>query len=267
MQSVNVKSWEEFQQKLDELVKDHSTRKKETLRHISDLLFRGQGDASWQLTTTLERYAETTLDVNDYYRAISAAKPQIESYTDQRWEIITPPDYAKFLEKQELGLFKFPAYEFMVYLRHNGFPSPLLDWSRSPFVAAFFAFRHASVSTPHVSIYAYLEYAGKGKSFSSASPHILSQGPYIRSHRRHYQQQCEYTICLAKSGAELVYTCHEKAFASTYSDQDLLWKFNVPSSEKLKVLRTLDSYNLNSFSLFGSEESLVETLAVREILF
>jgi len=33
----------------------------------------------------------------------------------------------------------------------------------------------------------------------------------------------------------------------------------------LKVLKILDSYNLNAFSLFGSEESLMETLAAREL--
>jgi hypothetical protein len=38
-------------------------------------------------------------------------------------------------------------------------------------------------------------------------------------------------------------------------------------SERITVLRNLDHYNLNSYSLFGTEESLVETVAQREILF
>jgi len=28
----------------------------------------------------------------------------------------------------------------MTRLRHHGFPSPLLDWPQSPYIAAFFAF-------------------------------------------------------------------------------------------------------------------------------
>jgi hypothetical protein len=32
----------------------------------------------------------------------------------------------------------------------------------------------------------------------------------------------------------------------------------------VKVLRELDEYNVNSFSLFGSEESLMDTLATQE---
>jgi hypothetical protein len=46
-----------------------------------------------------------------------------------------------------------------------------------------------------------------------------------------------------------------------------LWKFNIPSTERLKVLRVLDEYNLNAFSLFGSEESLMETMALRKLYF
>jgi hypothetical protein len=45
-----------------------------------------------------------------------------------------------------------------------------------------------------------------------------------------------------------------------------LWKFNISSSERLKVLRLLE-YNLNAFSLFGSEESLMETMALRKLSF
>lgn len=47
--------------------------------------------------------------------------------------------------------------------------------------------------------------------------------------------------------------------------QDELWKFNVPWTERLKVLGLLDGYNLNAFSLSESEESLMETLALRKL--
>jgi hypothetical protein len=48
--------------------------------------------------------------------------------------------------------------------------------------------------------------------------------------------------------------------------QDVLWKFDLPGSEREKVLRELNDYNLNAFSLFGSPESLMESLFVREQL-
>lgn len=39
------------------------------------------------------------------------------------------------------------SYGFMTRLRHHGFPSPLLDWPQSPYIAAFFAFNKKKIVT------------------------------------------------------------------------------------------------------------------------
>jgi hypothetical protein len=202
---------------------------------------------------------------------VHRAKYQIESLTDRRWDIMTPPDYEERLKRQcafwLVEPVDLPVYEFMIYLRHHGFSSPLLDWSQSPYIAAFFAFNQASPTVGYASIYAYMEYSGQGKNGSEGKPTIYGRGPTVRSHRRHVLQQCEYTICTVRSEDEWNYTCHESAFSEGRETQDLLWKFNIPSSEGPKVLHILDRYNLNAFSLFGSEESLMETIALREFFF
>ena len=46
--------------------------------------------------------------------------------------------------------------------------------------------------------------------------------------------------------------------------QDYLWRFDLPSEERVRVLRLLNDYNLNAFSLFDSEETLLETMWFRE---
>jgi hypothetical protein len=43
-----------------------------------------------------------------------------------------------------------------------------------------------------------------------------------------------------------------------------VWKFDLPSTERTAILKLLDQYNLNAFSLFDSHETLLETMWLRE---
>jgi len=75
-----------------------------------------------------------------------------------------------------------------------------------------------------------------------------------------------YTMCVIFTD-EWHLAKHGDIFETDSAHQDVLWKFNIPWKERLKVLKLLDAYNLNAFSLFGSEESLMETTALRELEF
>jgi hypothetical protein len=117
-----------------------------------------------------------------------------------------------------------------------------------------------------VAIYAYVEYAGEGKGGTYGVPSIQGLGPYVISHKRHYAQQCEYTICTDLGNEGDFYESHEKALIFTHSNGgNELIKYILPWAEREKVLKILQRMNVTAFSLFGSEESLMETLAYQEI--
>jgi hypothetical protein len=62
------------------------------------------------------------------------------------------------------------------------------------------------------------------------------------------------------------FTPHDGVFdVKDHLQQDLLWKMTVPAKERTKALRYFDKFNLNSFTLFDSEEGLLEMLAMRVI--
>ena len=154
----------------------------------------------------------------------------------------------------------------MTYLRHHGFPSPLLDWSQSPFVAAFFAFsENLDDSEKQVAIFSYIEDMGGGKNISDDQPAICGLGSYVTTHKRHFMQQCEYTICTHCLNDEIYYWSHGDVFKKDDKHQDYLVKYLLPRSEAVKVLRRLDLVNINAYSLFGNEEALMRTLAYKEI--
>lgn len=270
MEHNDLESWEEFDSRIHQLQGDREGEIEAPIGRVSHLLFRGQSDHSWSLNTTLDRtesgpWAETgQWSVSNYFRLASIARPQIQTFTGLQWQLEDWPALREWSKKYDNLLWKqFPGYDYFVYLRHHGFPSPLLDWTRSPYVAAYFAFDQPV--SDRVAVYVYREHSGHGKFDSSDRPQIVSFGPYVSGHSRHFLQQSEYTIAVQFNNGEWWYAFHEDAFASAFEAQDQLWKFTIPATERLKVLNLLDAHNLNAFSLFQTDESLLRTIAVREV--
>ena len=223
-------------------------------KEASPLVYRGQGDSNWPLATTLERAGYKHMLLREFCDLIQAKiGPAVASLTGFNVPEFDPMYVSKaFLDPELIFRSKFPPmelYPYMVYLRHHGFPSPFLDWSQSPYVAAFFAFRDDPLEKREKrSVYAYCESPHGMKVGAIQQPSIRRVGSYVRSHRRHFRQQSDYTFCARfDENYGWRFDAHEEVFKQSNPKQDIIWKFDFPSSERVNVLRVLDDFNLNAF--------------------
>lgn len=260
-----LNTFEEFELKLSEVKSKYGARK---------LLYRGQASHEWGLETTFERWLPGNpgfFDTHTLYQLALEAMPQIEAFTTHRWERTWSYEQVEeFCEDSESFIKPLPYYEYLTYLRHHGFPSPLLDWTASEYVAAFFAFHEAEKvwadEAGKVAIYAFCDMPDGFHMRDYRGALIRKLGPIIRSHQRHFLQGSQYTVCMRFfDGRGWSFAPHDQVFDDPQKgeNQDILLKFVLPASERRKALNKLDLFNLNKFSLFQTEEAMLEVLAHR----
>jgi hypothetical protein len=100
------------------------------------LIYRGQANADWKVTSTLDRLEQR-------FRT----KPNLEKGD---WDYFKCPrvDRVRQLERfKEMARGRLPFHipeteedEWWALAQHHGMATPMLDWTYSPFVALFFAF-------------------------------------------------------------------------------------------------------------------------------
>ncbi|HEY2154347.1 MAG TPA: FRG domain-containing protein [Isosphaeraceae bacterium] len=107
----------------------------------SRLLFRGHSDRGWALSPTLDRLRPVGFagdqERKEHYEFLLA------EFRREAIRFVSPP----------LELPVGEAFELLA--RHHGVPSPIIDWTESPYVAAFFAYDQplSEASGHHVAIW------------------------------------------------------------------------------------------------------------------
>ena len=267
----------------------------------SDVLYRGHADSTWGLESTLyrhqlarfhDRHPSLDVPISKYTDVAKKLQAIVETHTDQHFDD-NPRECDRFPNTTEQLSFRYA-----VYLRHRGFPSPLLDWSLSPYVAAYFAFIDVANRTEtkngnedddsRVALFVMRPptYPVKNQVGWAEDLSIRYWPTPVKGETRHYDQQSAYTIALRHSRynpektSVYCYSSHEYILRNfpqgVAPDTDrvthanakgdaICWKITIPQRDRDSVLRRLDRMNINAYTLFRTEDALVGTYGLREL--
>jgi FRG domain len=116
IQPLEIGSWDEFKAYANKL-------------ESGKFMFRGQENSTWRLRTLFHRTGRANL-LRYIHQDLPALRKNLSHLTAHVFDFDKPIEYGAFVSLAQ----------------HHGYPTPLLDWTFSPYVAAYFAFNDLKTS-------------------------------------------------------------------------------------------------------------------------
>jgi hypothetical protein len=220
---ASVSSWEDFK------------------RYASQIdpyrfLFRGQENNRWKLRTSFHRTGRASI-IKFATQDVTALHRSLSGLTAHRFNLADPLDYAAFLN----------------FVQHHGYPTPLLDWTQSPFIAAYFAYRnllhgrYATEQRIRIHVFdgrAWSSDYERGPVLSPAFLHITVLEPLAINNPRVVPQQSISTVTNVDDMESYI---HEREI---HIGKSYLTAIDLPACDRNAVVRELDLMGINAGSLF-----------------
>lgn len=221
---ICINNWEEFVEQIGFL----GTR---------EWIFRGQGNSQWEIESSITRtikYIVGLLKLNDKEK-----QDKISSIERQALDI--------FKSQIHLYIENIPSnlenLELISIMQHYGTPTRLVDWTYSPFIAAFFA---TEATNNDCAIYA----------LNAKKIKELTDSKVIRSFNPQKDiRSIKYKTLIFENNIEPFFIMYEPSYKNErIARQQGL--FLVPSTVEPSIDRILEYYNVNS-GMINNDDSAI----------
>jgi FRG domain len=217
------------------------------------MIYRGQRQASSGLVSSVHRTAlvRSIPQLKGYADfMLPQVHDAIEAWVGRSWDL-----------KSALGM-----AEFLAYLQHNGFPTPLLDWTDSPYIAAYFAFEgvnHFQPQDDDVAVFAFNRKAWTSTfkqvyDFADFTPHVSVLRPRMVGNHKLALQQGSFTVTNIQD-VESHIRLNEK------EGKQFLTKYELDVRERPRAIRELALMGVSAVQLMPSVEAVCKK-AVEDLI-
>lgn len=265
-----ITAWEDFQSWCDHL----------PYRNY----FRGHREASWHLVTTLDRAVQKTISFDTNGTSCSFKERLNPAENEQNILI-------EFRRGAHIYQRNTPAIDhhidWLALMQHHGAPTRLLDWTRSPYVALYFAMqgdslgeaalwaidsewferrshellaKHDQKCPDRTDFAAMYKYTNE-KLFNNDNPHVVVSASPLQLNERMLIQQGQL-LCSLRHDVDFSTTLLEMLIHPSPMDEQVVSKVMINREDPLFFLEQLSRMNVHSASLFPGLDGFAESVAV-----
>lgn len=248
----------------------------------TEYIYRGQASTEWALEPTLARFIRRdNILAKEYYNSFLLVcsddrirkHPYLQNFnfSDIEHPIKIGLLYGDSAHKEQMQY----LFDFMICLRHLGFPSPFLDWTRNYKVAAFFA---ASNLEPNQPMAIFRVKTPLANCFDPFQQQVVMSDFDFKTHSRHFRQQSCYTIITQHNHSDTVSRPElRRGMNYLLMKYDLLErskmeieKYNITDTgsrdTRINILTELYDEGINLEAIYGDTD-LLENTALKDIAF